>query len=272
MANVMPEGIVEKLTRHSGHWLWVRDDASWDEHVRKVWGPQHFELGRSLLSAKTCRPHHWFTNGGGHQVNHRIVNALTGPNGNSVLKDYSGEPSARPFKLPNGEVMKTTERVMVENDTLKQETTGGPTPTGQRKHDLMIMKVSSEASGLDQDEEFEMAMEDKILGDGVVGRRYFRRHPCYHINNDTDEKVQMWIYSASDPLCWFAKQTLEVDYGMQYIDASSFETEEEQACFERHDGKRYWTILRPFSGCVTLDKEKFETGGKLALCSSKRCS
>lgn len=269
------DGVVQKLTTHSGHWVWVRDDPSWDKHVKKVWGA-HYDLGRALLSAETVRPHQWFTNGGGNQVNHTVVNALTGPNGHTTLKDYSGEGSNRPFKLPNGEIMHTLERVNVVGDVLRAETTGGPTETGQRKHEVVTFRVTeppNENQKMAENDEYELAMEDKIVGDGVVGKRYFRRYPCYFIHNDTDQKVKLYLYNSSDFLYLIAAATHEVDYGGQYIDATSFETQEEQACFERDDGARYWVTLKPFCACITLDKETFERGGSsLPICSSKRCS
>lgn len=262
--------VVAKLTIHSGHWVWVRDDSSWNEHIRKVWGPQHFELGRALLSAETTRPHHWFTNGGGKQINHTVMNALTGPNGHTMLKDFSGEGSNRPFKLPNGEIMHTLERVCVVGDQLRQETTGGPTETGQRKHEVVTFKVT-EGQSANRDE-FEIAMEDKIVGDGVVGKRFFRRYPCYQIHNDTDQKVKLYLYNKSDFLYLVAAATHEVDYGGSFIDATTFDTQEEQACFERDDGARYWVTLKAFNPCTTLDRETFERGGSMPMCSAKRCS
>jgi len=259
------EDVVAKLTMHGGHWAWVRDDQpAWDEHIKKVWGVEHFEIGRALLSADTVRPHQWFTIGGGSQLNHKITNALTGPNGNTTLKDCSGEGSNRPFKLPNGEIMHTVEKVNVVGDFLKQETMGGPTETGQRKHEVVTFRVTEK-------DEYELAIEDKIVGDGVVGKRYFQRYPCYFIHNDTDQKVKMYLYNSSDFLYLIAAATHEVDYGGQYIDATSFETTEEQACFERDDGARYWVTLKPFSACVILEAETFERGS-MPMCSSKRCS
>lgn len=258
------DNVVARLTSHSGHWVWVRDGESWEDHVRKVWGPQHFELGRALLSAETVRPHHRFTNAGGTQVHHSVVNALTGPNGHTTMKDYSGEGSSRPFKLPNGEIMYTVEKVNVVGDLLRQETTGGPTEMGQRKHDIVCFRVTDQ-------EEFEIAMDDKIVGDGVVGKRYFKRYPCYFIHNETDQQVTLHLYNATDFLYMIAAATHKVDYGGQHIDATSFDTKMEQACFERDDGARYWVNLEPFCACVTLDKETFERNS-LPLCSSKRCA
>jgi hypothetical protein len=260
-------GIIERLSDGTGHWIWVRDDPGWDDYLGKIWG-ENADIGRQLLSAKTKRPHHWFYPTAGSKITHTIVNALTHEKGNVLIKDFSGLPTDRPHPLPNGETMHCKEVLTVvgepPNDYLRQVTTGGPTPMGEKRHEIVTMKV-------DENGDYEFAMEEALIGGGVIGKRYFRRFPCYVIFNDTDKKLKLSLYNSMDFLYLISQAKHEVDYGTDCIEATTPETEEEQACFERPDGSRYWVNLKPFCEIV-IENENFERRGNLPLCTAKRCA
>lgn len=91
----------------------------------------------------------------------------------------------------------------------------------------------------------------------VRGTRVFRKYPWYRVENTTGEAITLTTYSVTDFLFLVPAMTVEVKPGVSYVDASSGDTESEQAVFSMADGREFAKLIEN-SQAITLDSENFK--------------
>lgn len=238
----------EDFLRGIGHWVWQRDEGF--EDIK--W---HHEgmIGSTLGWLTHASPEHWLTKVSDARWELKEVDATSiMRRTRTVMLDIGKEGPEKQVKGLDGRDYKGRVKTHWDGEKLVVHT------HANRKDSEVDWQSTREiVDGLVHE-----TIEDKAHS--LIGRRIFKLHPYYTIDNQTRKLLTLVVYSVLDVMGLYPLCKKNIIPGLQCVEASSPDVEEERAYFVMvardniagTEEKTYFVKIPAFD-CLTLTMENF---------------
>lgn len=236
---------IQELYAYSGHWIWERDEGL-DKLLDVITNAPNLSWGHLSFCVREPRPEEWYS----LTMSEKILVKRTDSNDVSGTWNVTLEPNGQTTNLGGVDI-----RMFVEDGTRTKEEWKGVAPSTNGFYQMHYLISREVVNG-----ELVVTWVNRELAPQATVRTFYRRFPCFSIENFTGQVVTMSTYppdlSYFTPRALYTLVTKELDHGINHVDASSVDSMEEVAVFTMPDGRSYEILIRPFE-TVSLDDSCF---------------